>query len=134
MTFCLETPPFIAPCSVHRRCTESGPHIRLSDRCPLARHRERRDIFAKGEIPGTQHVSCFFWTCYARSTPGTARQRRNSGNEVHLDRRGRRSLQFFSKILRSALKCAIIHLMQASNGRKAVEAWSGFLTRSNQGK
>ena len=32
---------------------ESGPHIRLSDRCPLARHRERRDIFAKGEIPGT---------------------------------------------------------------------------------
>ena len=25
---------------------ESGSHIRLSDRCPLARHRERRDVFA----------------------------------------------------------------------------------------
>jgi hypothetical protein len=36
-----------------RSVAESGSHIRLSDRCPLARHRERRDIFAKGEIPGT---------------------------------------------------------------------------------
>ena len=38
-----------------RSVAESGSHIRLSERCPLARHRERRDIFAKGEIPGIAH-------------------------------------------------------------------------------
>ena len=31
---------------------ESSSHIRLSDRCPLARLRERRDIFAIGEYLG----------------------------------------------------------------------------------
>ena len=31
---------------------ESRSHIRLSDRCPLARLRERRDIFAAGEYLG----------------------------------------------------------------------------------
>ena len=30
---------------------DAGSHIRLSDRCPLAKHRERRDIFATGEYP-----------------------------------------------------------------------------------
>ena len=30
---------------------ESGSHIRLFNRCPLARRRKRRDIFAIGEYP-----------------------------------------------------------------------------------
>ena len=48
---------------------DAGAHIRLSNRCPLVRYRERRDIFAIGEYPACsltfighpQGVSFLFW-------------------------------------------------------------------------
>ena len=38
---------------------DAGSHIRLSNRCPLARYRERRDIFAIGEYPAKTHFNEF---------------------------------------------------------------------------
>lgn len=43
---------------------ESGSHIRLSDRCPLARHRERRDIFATGEYPAGRFFPSWSVFCF----------------------------------------------------------------------
>ena len=79
--------------------TESGSHIRLSDRCPLARHRERRDIFTlcvntrQKLIRHPQGVSFLFWWLRSHFVPTFRRAKRKEfGSHTPLADQGARSL------------------------------------------